>query len=220
MRVLVVEDSQRLREAVAKGLRDAGYAVDVAEDGEVALQILARGPFDVVVLDLMLPRLDGWTVLKSMRAAGHQAHVLVLSALGEVGNRVEGLQLGADDYLVKPFAFEELLARIQALVRRKHDHKQTEIVFGDLTIDTIGKTVRRGERDILLQPRELALLEYLAYRAGKVCSRHELEQHLYGEKEIPFSNAVDSAVCSLRAKLGDAPIIHTRRGLGYVLEVR
>lgn len=218
MRILVVEDSERLREAIARGLRDAGFAVDVAEDGEAALRAIARGPYDVVVLDLLLPRVDGRTVLKRMRAEGARAHVLVLSALGEVSDRVDGLRLGADDYLVKPFAFEELLARIQALVRRSYDHKHAEITLGDLTIDTIGKTVRRSGRDIVLQPRELALLEYLAYRSGKVCSRQELEAHLYGQKEIPFSNAVDSAVCSLRAKLGDGSIIRTRRGLGYVLE--
>lgn len=218
MRILVVEDSERLRSSISKGLREAGFAVDAAEDGEVALQALARGPYDVVVLDLLLPRVDGRTVLARMRADGMRAHVLVLSALGDVHDRVDGLRLGADDYLAKPFAFEELLARIQALVRRRYDHKQGEITLGDLTIDTVGKIVSRGGREIVLQPRELALLEYLAYRRGKVCSRHELEQHLYGQKDIPFSNAVDSAVCSLRSKLGDGSIIRTRRGLGYVLE--
>jgi DNA-binding response OmpR family regulator len=226
MRILLVEDSERLQLALSTGLRREGHGVDVAGDGEEGLRYARNNPYDVIVLDLMLPRLDGLSVLRELRRGengSENVHVLILTARDTVEERVEGLRAGADDYLVKPFAFDELLARLEALGRRHYGTRSPELLVGDLAIDTAGKTVTRGERRIDLSTREYALLEYLARRQGETVSRIEIEDHLYDETSLPTSNAVDRAVCSLRAKLGgpeDAPLIHTRRGLGYVLEAR
>jgi DNA-binding response OmpR family regulator len=223
MRILLVEDSERLQLALSTGLRKEGQGVDVAGDGEEALRYARNNHYDVIVLDLMLPRLDGLSVLRKLRESGSETHVLILTAKDTVEERVEGLRAGADDYLVKPFAFDELLARIEALGRRVYQAKAPELTIGDLSIDTSGKSVERAGRRIDLSSREYALLEYLARRRGETVSRIEIEDHLYDETSLPTSNAVDRAVCSLRAKLGgpeDPPIIHTRRGLGYVLELR
>ncbi|MEO0651896.1 MAG: response regulator transcription factor [Planctomycetota bacterium] len=226
MRILLVEDSERLQLAVSTGLRREGHGVDLALDGEEGLRYARNNEYDVVVLDLMLPRLDGLTVLREIRSGktlSKDVHVLILTARDTVEERVEGLRAGADDYLVKPFSFDELLARIEALGRRSYGTRGPDLAVGDLTIDTAGKTVVRSGRRIDLSTREYALLEYLARRKGETVSRIEIEDHLYDESSLPTSNAVDRAVCSLRAKLGgseDQPLIHTRRGLGYVLEAR
>ncbi|MHC4262906.1 MAG: response regulator transcription factor [Planctomycetota bacterium] len=226
MRILLVEDSERLQLAVSTGLRREGHGVDVASDGEEGLRYARNNPYDVIVLDLMLPKLDGLGVLRELRSKASEiegVHVLILTAKDTVEERVEGLRAGADDYLVKPFSFDELLARIEALGRRSYGTRAPDLEVGDLTIDTAGKTVQRDGRRIDLSTREYSLLEYLARRKGETVSRIEIEDHLYDETSLPTSNAVDRAVCSLRAKLGgpsDTPLIHTRRGLGYVLELR
>jgi DNA-binding response OmpR family regulator len=221
MRVLLVEDSERLQRLVGTALRKSGYAVDVAGDGMTGLRSAEGNDYDVIVLDLMLPALDGLSLLRRLRAAGRQAHVLVLTARDTVEDRVRGLGAGADDYLVKPFALEELLARVQALARRSHGAKSPLVTVGDLHVDTSRRSVSRAGRTIELTAREYALLEYLALRQGAVVSRAEIEAHIYDERAEPMSNVVDAAVYALRRKLdapGAPPLIHTRRGMGYVLK--
>jgi len=222
MKVLFVEDSARLQLSVGRALRKAGYAVDVASDGEEGLWHAESNNYDVIVLDIMLPKLDGLSLLQRLRQKGNETHVLLLTARDTVEDRVQGLQRGADDYLVKPFALEELLARVEALCRRAYGSKQTRLVVADLEIDTVAKEVFRAGRPVRLKPREYLLLEYLARRAGEVVAREEIEAHLYDDSVDPMSNVVESAVCSLRKKISGpnpAPLIHTRHGLGYVLKV-
>ncbi len=220
MRILLVEDSPRLQRSVGTALRKTGYAVDVAGDGEEGLWLAGSHDYDVIVLDIMLPKRDGLSVLAELRRRGQSVHVLLLTARDTVLDRVQGLQTGADDYLVKPFALEELLARVQALGRRAYGTKQPRFMVGDLEIDTLARCARRADQPVDLTAREYLLLEYLARRRGQVVSRAEIEAHIYDEQVDPMSNVVDSAVCSLRKKLGAAgepALIHTRRGLGYVL---
>jgi DNA-binding response OmpR family regulator len=220
VRVLLIEDSRHLQRSVSTGLRKTGYAVDVSGDGEEGLWHAQSNDYDVIILDLMLPRVDGLTVLRRLRAQEKQTHVLILTAKDTLEDRVRGLRLGADDYLVKPFAFEELLARVEALCRRAYQRKSSSLLIHGLAIDTSAKTVARGAEPIELTPREYALLEYLVRRQGEVVSRSEIEEHIYNEQVDPMSNVVDSAICSLRKKIsvpGAPPLIHTRRGLGYVL---
>jgi DNA-binding response OmpR family regulator len=221
MHVLMVEDSRRLQESISMGLRRCGYAVDVASDGEAGLRYARHNSYDVIVLDLMLPKVDGLTVLRRLRDEANETHVLILTARGTVEDRVHGLRDGADDYLIKPFSFDELLARIEALVRRHYHAKNPTITIGPLAIDPTARIVTRGDDEITLSKREYALLEYLAYRKGQIVSRREIEDHLYGERNFPMSNAVDRVVCTLRKKVDppDAPpLLTTRRGLGYVLQ--
>jgi DNA-binding response OmpR family regulator len=220
VRILLVEDSLRLQRSISTGLRKAGYAVDTASDGEDGLWKAESEDYDVIVLDWMLPRLDGLTVLRRLRSRGRNTHVLILTARDAVEDRVRGLQLGADDYLIKPFAHEELLARIAALVRRRHDQKDPTIRIGPLELNTSTRSVTVGGNPVSLAPREYALLEYLARRRGQVVSRTEIEAHLYDEAAELMSNVVDSAVCALRRKIdlpGQPSLIQTRRGMGYVL---
>jgi DNA-binding response OmpR family regulator len=218
---LIIEDSERLRQAVGTGLRKSGYAVDEAGDGRTGLWLAESNDYDVIVLDLMLPGMDGLTLLGQLRAGGRETHVLVLTARDTVDDRVKGLRAGADDYLVKPFAFDELLARVEALTRRRHNAKNPRIELGELVIDRAARTVRRGDTPVDLSPREYALLEYLAVRRGAVVSRTEIEEHLYDSRAEPMSNVVDAAVYALRKKI-DPPsgpsLVQTRRGMGYVLE--
>ena len=221
MHVLLIEDSRRLQEAIRTGLQRCAYAVDVAGDGEAALRYIRHNEYDVIVLDLMLPKIDGLTILRRLRADGNETHVLILTAKDTVADRVRGLREGADDYLVKPFSFEELLARLEALIRRSYHAKNTVITIGPLRIDTTARTVTRGDAKITLSKREYALLEYLAYRKGEIVDRRHIEDHLYGERNFPMSNAVDRLVCTLRKKIepnGDQRLLSTRRGLGYLLE--
>jgi DNA-binding response OmpR family regulator len=220
MRVLLVEDYEPIREAVAEGLREAGFAVDAAADGETGLWYATTNQYDAIVLDVMLPGMDGLTVLKRLRAAGGNAHVIVLTARDTTEDRIRGLDLGADDYLVKPFAFGELLARVRALVRRRYGAKDPVIAVADLRIDTTARTVHRGGQRIDLSPREYAVLELLALRAGEVVSRTDVWEHVYEFHSAAESNVVDVVIGHIRRKL-DAPglpkLIHTRRGHGYVL---
>ncbi|MFO0874104.1 MAG: response regulator transcription factor [Phycisphaerales bacterium] len=220
MRILVIEDSAVLRDSVAQGLREAGYAVDAVADGKRGLIHAQTTDYDVIVLDWMLPEMDGLTALTRMRAKGVSAAVLMLTARDALDDKVLGLTTGADDYLVKPFAFRELLARVGALARRRHDQRSPIIKIGPLTIDTSAKAASVHGVALLLAPRELALLEYLALRKDKPVTRIELEEHLYDDRSAVFSNSVDAAVCALRAALqraGCPPLIHTRRKVGYVL---
>jgi len=220
VKVLVVEDYAPLRRSVARGLREAGYAVDTAGDGEEGLWLARTGDYDAVVLDLMLPGLDGLTVLRRLRDEGVGAAVLILTAKDAVPDRVRGLDTGADDYLVKPFAFEELLARVRALVRRRYEAASPVVRVADLEVDTVRRTVRRAGRTLALTAREYQILELLALRAGQVVTRSEMWEHLYGFDAEPDSNVLDVYIARLRRRLeagGRPRLIHTRRGLGYVL---
>jgi DNA-binding response OmpR family regulator len=218
MRLLLVEDSHRLQRSLTLGLRKGGYAVDVSGDGLDALWQANSVDYDVIILDIMIPSLDGLGVLAELRMRGIRSHVLLLTARDSVEDRVKGLQMGADDYLIKPFAFDELLARVQALCRRAYAQKSPEIEVQDLKISQVAQRVSARGQNIDLLPREFRLLEFLAMRAGEVVSRSEIEAHLYDEKMEVMSNVVDSTVCQLRKKLhlaGSLTVIQTRRGLGY-----
>ena len=220
MKILIIEDYEPIRTSVAKGLGEAGFAVDATGDGEEGLWYARTGDYDVIILDLMLPKVDGLTILRRVREHENPASVLILTARDTVEDRVQGLDLGADDYLVKPFAFEELLARVRALVRRKYDARSPAIHVADLEIDTSSRTVRRAGRTLDLTAREYAILEFLALRAGQVVTRTELWEHIYDFNAEPDSNVIDVYVGRLRKRLerGKRPrLIHTRRGLGYVL---
>ena len=224
MHLLIIEDSERLRRALTDGFRRAGYAVDLAADGADGLWKAQENTYDVILLDLMLPGLGGLEVLRRLRAGGGaraQAHVLVLTARDAVDDRVRGLRAGADDYLPKPFDFQELLARVEALTRRAHGRKNPVLAIGDLALDRAARTVTRGGVRLELAPREFGLLEFLALRSGEVVSRTTIEAHLYDENAELMSNAVDTAICSLRRKIqppGSVPLLHTRRGHGFVLD--
>lgn len=220
MRVLLIEDSQKLVDSLRLGLTKSGFEIAAAMSGELGLRMALCGSWDVVILDLMLPGLSGHEVLRQIREKGCEVHVLVLTALGAVEERVRGLQAGADDYLGKPFALDELVARLHALTRRKHGKKSPVLHIADLRIDTAGSTVCRNGVVVSLTNREYRLLEFLALREGQTVSRADLEEHLYGSRSLPLSNVVDSAICNIRAKLkqhGEAALIHTRPRLGYVL---
>lgn len=222
MRALVVEDYAPVRKAVVDGLGENGFAVDSATDGEEGLWLAEQNPYDVIVLDLMLPKVDGIAIVKKLRAAKRDVPVLVLTARDGVDDRVRGLDTGADDYLVKPFAFAELLARVRALVRRRYERRDPIVRIADLEIDTTKRTVRRGGEGVTLSAREYALLEYLAMRAGQLVTRTEIWEHVYDFRSDAHSNVVDVYIGYLRKKLerdGAAKLIHTRRGQGYVLGV-
>ncbi len=220
MRVLVIEDFPPIRKAVVQGLREAGYAVDEAADGEAGLWHAQSGEHDVIVLDLMLPKLDGLSVLKALREKRCPAHILVLTARDTPEDKVSGLELGADDYLVKPFHLAELLARVKALVRRKYDAKTTVLHIADLDVDLVNRVVRRGGELMDLSAREYALLEYLSLNAERTVSRSDIWQHVYDFNASPESNVVDVFIGRLRAKIerpGRPQLIHTKRGQGYFL---
>lgn len=223
MRLLLIEDSRILRESISEGLRRLGYAVDAAADGEEGLWFAESHSYEVIILDLMLPKLDGLTLLRKLRRQGRKDHVLILTARDAVPDRVAGLDAGADDYLPKPFEFEELVARVRALTRRAHDHKTPymELPTG-LRIELTSKSVTRDGVELpnALTAREYTLLELLALNAGKVISRTQIEERIYDDRAEPMSNVVDVAVCTLRRKIdlpGEPSLIQTRRGIGYVL---
>jgi DNA-binding response OmpR family regulator len=204
---------------LTEGLSRARHAVDIASDGEEGLRMAMANQYDVIILDLMLPACDGISVLQRLREAGKNTHVLVLTARDTLTDKLRAFATGADDYLVKPFAFDELLARLQALVRRRTGQKNPRIVVGALEINLSARQVLRGGTEIPLPAREYALLELLAGRAGQIVSRGEISARLYGGRSEPSSNAVEAAIYSLRARLdGDGPsYIETRRGIGWVL---
>jgi DNA-binding response OmpR family regulator len=220
MRILVVEDFAPLRESLVQGLRESGYAVDESGDGRDGLWHARSGEHDVIVLDIMLPKLDGLSVLKQLRQDHCPAMILLLTARDTSEDKVRGLEGGADDYLVKPFDFAELLARIKALVRRKYEVKNTVLRVGDLEVDMAHRTAKRAGQLCDLSGREYALLEYLALNADRIVSRTDIWQHLYDFNASPESNVVDVFVGLLRKKIErpDAPrLLHTRRGQGYLL---
>jgi len=220
MRLLVIEDYRPLQQSLTKGLREAGFAVDTTRDGQEGLWYAMGSEYDVIILDLMLPGMNGLEILKKIRAQGRKSHVLILTAKDTVEDRVAGLDLGADDYLVKPFAFEELLARVRALLRRRYLEKNPRIKIKDLRIDLTTQRVWRGREEIQLTPREYALLEYLAMRLGQTVSRADIWEHLYEFNSSASSNVVDVYIGYLRRKIErpDKPsLIHTVRGRGYVL---
>ena len=221
MRILVVEDDETLAEFVSKGLREAGYVVDVTGNGQSGLDAAARRRPDLAVVDLNLPGLDGFALIESLRQRGLRFPVLILSARRSVDDRVRGLHIGGDDFLTKPFAFAELLARVQALLRRVPETGEpTELHVADLTIDLLARTVTRAGRRIDLRPREYALLEYLARHANQVVSKTMILSRIWNYSFDPRTNVVDVLVHRLREKIDegfDARLLHTRRGMGYVL---
>lgn len=220
MRVLLVEDHQPLVRALRQALEEENFAVDVACDGPEADVKARNTPYDVIILDVMLPGIDGLTLLQGWRRNGLKTHVLMLTARGGIDDKVRGLDSGADDYLTKPFELEELLARLRALIRREHQVKDPVIRIHDLEIDTASRKVRRGGQTIQLTPREYALLEFLAFHRGKVATRSMIWEHLYDEQDENTSNVVDVYIRYLRNKIDkgfDPPLILTRWGEGYLL---
>ena len=220
MRVLLVEDDEGIINFLEKGLREAKYAVDVAQDGNDALYKAALNEYDAIILDIMIPGRDGLEVCRELRRQGSQVPVIMLTARDDVRDRVLGLDVGADDYLTKPFQVSELLARLRALMRRGPALKSTVIEIGDLRIDTSAQTVKRSGRPLALTAREYSLIEYLARHAGRVVSRSELIEHVWDERYDSYSNVVDVHINHLRQKIdreSDQPLIHTRRGAGYIL---
>ena len=215
MRVLVVEDERELLRVVAQALREDGYAVDEASDGESGLAKARSWDYDAILLDLMIPKLDGWTLLRTLRLK-KKTPVLMLTARDAVADRVRGLDLGADDYLVKPFDLAELLARLRALIRRSSGQANPKITIGDIVIDTRAKTVVRSGEPVFVTAREFALVELLALRRGEVVSRTRLYEHLFDENDDSMSNLLEVHVSNIRRKLGK-DFIETRRGQGYVI---
>jgi DNA-binding response OmpR family regulator len=220
MRVLLVEDHKPLRRALKQGLEEEGFAVDGAADGEEGDFKARTADYDVIILDLMLPKVDGLTLLQKWRHDGIKTHVLVLTARGTTEDKVKGLDLGADDYITKGVALEELIARLRALIRRNHQVKDPVVRIFDLEIDTAARAVRRAGRTIHLTPREFALLEFLAFHRGKVVTRSMIWEHLYDEQDENTSNVVDVYIRYLRNKIDkgfEPPLIQTRWGEGYLL---
>ena len=221
VRILVVEDNKKTAAFIAKALKAEGFAVDSLHNGDTALSALSTTPFDLVVLDIMLPGRDGLSLLRQWRAHGNRTPVLLLSARGEVNERVEGLDAGADDYLAKPFALEELVARVRALVRRGDDTKAAVLRVGDLSLDTTTRTARRGDRSIELTTREYRLLELLMRSPGRICGRMLIIQKVWDYDFDPGSNIVDVYVRRLRGKIDegfDRKLLHSVRGVGYVMK--
>ena len=222
MRLLLVEDSRRLRETISKALRRSGYRVDESGDGSDALWKAREVSYDLLVLDVMLPGCDGFEIIETLRREERSVPVLMLTARDSVEDRVNGLRLGADDYLCKPFALEEFLARVDALCRRSYGKSDSKLKLADLEIDQGARQATRSGIPLDLTSRDFALLELLMLNAGKVLSRAKIEEHIYDEMVSPMSNVVDSAIYELRKKLKVKPglpaLIRTRRGHGYVME--
>jgi two-component system OmpR family response regulator len=223
MRLLLVEDDLRIASFVQKGLEEAGYAVDHATNGEDGLHLALHEPYDVAIIDLMLPKLDGLTLIEDLRQKKINTPVMILSARRSVDDRVKGLQKGGDDYLTKPFSFSELLARVQALIRRSsRTSEPMSLTVGELSVDLLTREVTRTGTKIELQPHEFALLEYLMRNAGRVLSKTMILEHVWDYNFDPQTNVVDVLVCRLRNKVDrdfENKMIHTIRGVGYVLKV-
>ena len=224
MRLLVVEDDKKIASFVSRGLKEAGYVVEIAERGDDALQLALHNHYDVAIVDLMLPGLDGLSLIERWRAQKVKMPVIILSAKRSVDDRVKGLQIGGDDYLTKPFAFSELLARIQALVRRSTAISEpTTLMYDDLTLDLLSREVTRRGRKIELQAREFALLQYLLRNAGRVVSKTVILEHVWDYNFDPKTNVIDVLVSRLRSKVDrdfERKLIHTMRGFGYVLKAK
>ena len=222
MRILLVEDDPRISNFVAKGLREQAYAVDVAANGEEALYQASINPYDLAILDVMIPAPDGFEVCRRLRQSGLRFPILMLTARDATDDRVQGLDTGADDYLTKPFEFRELLARLRALLRRSGELRPAQIAVSDLVLDTGAQTVSRGGRTIPLTTKEYALLEFLARNTGRVVGRAEIADHVWDESFDPFSNLIEVYVNRVRRKIdlnGAKSLLHTRRGAGYFFGV-
>jgi two-component system, OmpR family, response regulator len=222
MRLLIIEDDRDVASYLAKAFSEVGHVADVAGDGEDGLNLALEGSYDVLIVDRMLPKLDGLSVIGKLRAAGVATPALILSALGQVDDRVKGLRAGGDDYLSKPYAFSELLARVEALARRgpKGAPEETVLRVADLMLDRLSHKVTRRSEEIVLQPREFRLLEYLMQNAGKVVTRTMLLEHVWDYHFDPQTNVIDVHVSRLRAKIDrdfDAPLLNTVRGAGYMI---
>lgn len=221
MRILIIEDDQSVADYIVKGMKESGHSIDHAADGQVGLDLALNEKYDLFVVDRMLPHVDGLTIIRKMRESGVSSPVLVLSALGEVDDRVQGLKVGGDDYLVKPFAFAELLARIEALLRRHESSvAQTHLKVGDLEMDLLAHKVTRGGQTLNLQPREYRLLEYLMKHAGQVVTRTMLLENVWEYHFDPQTNVIDVHISRLRQKIDkdfDKPLLTTVRGAGYML---
>ncbi|WP_296577159.1 response regulator transcription factor [Phreatobacter sp.] len=221
MRILIIEDDREAASYLVKAFREAGHVADHAADGEDGLAMASDGPYDVLIVDRMLPKKDGLSVIADLRAAGRQTPALILSALGQVDDRVKGLRAGGDDYLPKPYSFSELLARVEVLSRRRAaGAPETVYRVGDLELDRLSHRVSRGGEELILQPREFRLLEYLMKNAGQVVTRTMLLEHVWDYHFDPQTNVIDVHVSRLRAKIDkgfDRPLIHTIRGAGYTV---
>lgn len=220
MRVLLVEDDARIAAFVSKGLRENAYAVDIAADGNEATYMASLSPYDLFILDVNLPGKDGLSICSELRDSGNSKPILMLTARDGIEDRVSGLDTGADDYLVKPFEFRELVARIRALLRRSNEVRAIKITISDLVIDTVSQTVQRGSDVVELTSKEYALLEFLAVNKGRVVGREEISEHVWNESFDPFSNSIEVYIKRLRRKLDEGyplQLIHTRRGSGYIL---
>ena len=220
MRVLLVEDDNRIANFVAKGLRENSYAVDIASDGDEAIYMASINSYDIFILDINLPKKDGFDVCSELRESGNKKPILMLTARDALDDRISGLDIGADDYLTKPFEFRELLARVRALLRRQNEIRPPQIVISDLQIDTSSRTVHRGGRQIELTTKEYSLIEFLAINKGKVVGREEISEHVWDDTFDPFSNLIEVYIKRLRTKLDegfDVQLIQTRRGTGYIL---
>jgi len=220
VRILLAEDDRQLRESIARGLREASYAVDDAPDGAKALFLAAVNDYDAIILDIVLPEMDGLEVCRQIRRKGIHAPILMLTARDAVDDKITGLDAGADDYVTKPFDFGELLARLRALVRRRGDVLPAELSVADLVVDTRRHSARRGKREISLTTKEYALLEHLVRHAGRIVTRAEINAHVWDDNHDSFSNLIDVYVSRLRRKIDGgekAALISTRRGVGYML---
>jgi two-component system OmpR family response regulator len=223
MRILVVEDDKKIASLLVRGMEEAGFAVDHAEEGEDALHLALSESYDAAIIDVMLPKLDGLTIIERMRQRKILTPVIVLSAKRSVDDRVRGLQTGGDDYLVKPFSFSELLARVHALIRRaNHETEPTRLLMGELSLDLLSREVARAGKKIDLQPREFSLLEYLMRNRGRVVSKTMIIEHVWGYNFDPQTNVVDVLVSRLRNKVDrdfENKLIHTHRGVGYAIKL-
>lgn len=222
MRILVVEDDIKIASFIIKGLKAAGYAVDHALDGETGLDMALTEPYDTVIMDIMLPKRDGLSLIEKMRKEKISTPVIILSAKGSIDDRIKGLQTGSDDYMTKPFAFSELLARVQALIRRASGLSEpTSLTVGDLSVNLLTREVIRGSKKIDLQPIEFSLLEYLMRHTGRVVSKTMIMEHVWNYNFDPQTNVVEARICRLRDKIDrdfSRKLIHTLRGVGYVLK--
>jgi two-component system OmpR family response regulator len=222
MRLLLVEDDAKTASFILKGLKESGYAVDHVSDGDAGLHMALSEPYDVAIIDVMLPKLDGLSLISELRRKKNKLPVIILSARGSTDDRVKGLEIGSDDYLSKPFAFSELLARVQALLRRASGVSEpTSLTVGDLSMNLLTRQVVRRESKIDLQPREFALLEYLMRNTGRVVSKTMIMEHVWDYNFDPHTNVVEACMCRLRDKIDKYPkttkLIHTIRGVGYVI---
>ena len=223
MRILLVEDEPRMANVIAKGLREQSYALDVANDGESGLYQSSINDYDLIILDVLLPQIDGYEVCRELRARGTATPILMLTARATIDDRLTGFDAGADDYLTKPFSFRELTARIRALLRRDAQLRPDVFEIDDLIVDSASHRVSRGSHNVQLTAKEYALLEYLARRAGQLVSRTEIAAHVWDDSFDPFSNTIEVYINRLRKKIDgnhSPKLLHTRRGEGYILESR